>query len=291
MQPVKTHFILIIILGLLFSIGCATKKSKIDYPTPPGYNFSAPIIIKLKSELDEISGLFYYPKDTSVFAIIDEAGYLYKIFLRKNIEIEKWKFSKKADYEDVQLVDSTFYALNSNGSITSFNFLHADSVEAEVEKGPFEGKNEFEILYYDDVKTQLVLLCKDCKVDKKNSLTAFAFNPKTKRFHKSPTYILDVEKIAGKLGLDKMKLKPSAAAINPVTKELFIVSAINKALIIADRNGVVKEAYPLDPILFKQPEGLTFTPTGDLLISNEAAEAGSPNILIFKYKEPIDEKN
>jgi hypothetical protein len=102
---------------------------------------------------------------------------------------------------------------------------------------------------------------------------------------------MDVNMIAEKLGLDKMKLKPSAAAIHPLTKELYIISSINKALIIADRDGNVKEAYPIDPVLFKQPEGLTFAPSGDLIISNEVAEVGSPNILIFKYKEKIDEKD
>jgi len=47
----------------------------------------------------------------------------------------------------------------------------------------------------------------------------------------------------------------------------------------------VKEVYKLDPKIFKQPEGITFTPTGDLLISNEAALTGAANILIYKRKK------
>jgi hypothetical protein len=56
-------------------------------------------------------------------------------------------------------------------------------------------------------------------------------------------------------------------------------------LVTADRKGNIKKMYELDPKLFKQPEGITFTPTGDLLISNEAALTGSANILIFKRKK------
>ena len=61
-----------------------------------------------------------------------------------------------------------------------------------------------------------------------------------------------------------------------------------------DRNTIkrkIKEAYQLDPVVFKQPEGITFTPWGDMLISNEAADVGAPNILIFKYKKKHEVKD
>jgi hypothetical protein len=284
MECHKKSFFIFLLACAAISIGCGTKKSKIKYQSPPGYDLEKPTIVHLKGEVDEISGMYFYPKDTSVFSITDEAGYLYKIFIRKKIEIEKWKFSKNADFEDISLVDSVFFALQSSGAITSFKFTPYDSVQADVCGSPLSGKNEFESMYYDEFHSQLVLLCKDCKTDKKNSLTAYGFDPVKKAFADTPFFVMDVNKVAGKLGLDKMKLKPSAAGIHPITKELYIISSVNKALIIADRDGNVKEAYQIDPAIFKQPEGLTFTPKGDLLISNEAAEVGAPNILIYKYK-------
>ena len=83
----------------------------------------------------------------------------------------------------------------------------------------------------------------------------------------------------------KLHFKPSAAAINPVINELYILASVNNLLVTADRKGNVKEVYNLDPKIFKQPEGITFTPTGDLLISNEAALTGAANILIYKRKK------
>jgi hypothetical protein len=64
---------------------------------------------------------------------------------------------------------------------------------------------------------------------------------------------------------------------------LYIVSSINKLLVVTDTNGNLKQAYPLEAELFKQPEGIAFTASGDMLISNEAAGNGSANILIYKY--------
>ena len=51
------------------------------------------------------------------------------------------------------------------------------------------------------------------------------------------------------------------------------------------RKGNFKNAFPLDPSIYKQPEGITFTPWGDLLISNEKGDEDKATILIFKPKK------
>jgi hypothetical protein len=99
-------------------------------------------------ELDEISGVAYYPNDSSIFAINDEKGWLYKI--KRGREIQRWKFSQGADFEDLVLLDSTFYVLQSNGNIMRLTFGTQNAVEVQQfyfsQSG--ENKNEFEILYY-----------------------------------------------------------------------------------------------------------------------------------------------
>jgi len=82
-----------------------------------------------------------------------------------------------------------------------------------------------------------------------------------------------------------VKFKPAAASINPVTGDLYIVSSINKLLVTAGRDGVVKKVYNLDPKLFVQPEGITFSPSGNMFISNEAGPMKSANILFYQFKK------
>ena len=280
-------------IGFIFLlvVSCTTKDSKNKYSTIPGYDVTKPVTVKLKTELDEISGLYFYKKDSSVFSIIDEGGYLYKIFVRKKVDIQKWKFSKSGDYEDLSLVDSTFYVLKSNGDLTAFKIFSIDSIQENKFKSPVPGKNEFEGMFYDSASKQMVLLCKDCEADSKKSLSAYSFNVVTQTFTDSPYFVLDVERISENLGTGKMKFKPSGIAVHPITKQLYIISSVNKALVVAEPDGKIKEAYQLDPVVFKQPEGITFTPWGDLLISNEAADVGAPNILIFKYKKKHEVKD
>jgi len=263
--------------------GCGATKEE-NYNSPEGYDLESPIVVKLPLELDEISGVVFYQKDTSVLAINDEFGMLYKIFLNRPKQIYKWKFSEGADFEDLVLLDSIFYVLKSTGDILTFRF-EGDSINLLERKFPGTG-NEFEILYFDPRFNKLMLICKDCEYDKKKSLSTYAYDPWTFEFT-DDTFKVDVTRIATMAGEEKMKFKPSAASIHPVTGDLYIISSVNKLLVRADRKGNAIEVFKIDAGLFKQPEGLTFTPRGTMIISNESADIGVANLLIFPYKQKV----
>lgn len=266
------------------SCDTGTQQKSKPLPTPALYDLNNPVIFQLPQALNEISGLVYYPKDSSVFAIIDEEGIFFKIYLNGSTTIKKWKFAKGRDFEDVVMKDSVFYVLVSNGDIETLKFS-GDSIM--VNKSDLSGTskkvNEFETLYYDD-SLGIVLMCKECEADQKKITSAIGFSPDS-MVYKPDLFSIDAQQIAEKTGEKKFEFKPSAAAINPITNELYIIASVNKLLVIADRNGNVKEVYPLNSKIYKQPEGLTFTPNGDLLISNEFAESGNANILIIKAKK------
>ena len=282
--PHTLHCYLMLLL-LVAITGCGDERVRIA-ESPKGYNLNQPSVLKLPPALDEISGIVYYPKDKSVLAINDEVGWLYKIFLKEDPDIQKWKYSNGADFEDLVLVDSTFYVLESNGNIIRFKFIRPDSANTQEFVFPAPGKNEFEILYHHPQEKKLILLCKDCEIDNKNSLTAFSFDLDSLAYSSSPAFVIDIRKIENLLDEKKLRFKPSAAAIHPLTRELYIISSINKVLVVADVNGIPKKVYKINPKLYKQPEGLTFTSKGDLIISNESADIGAANILFFKYKSP-----
>lgn len=278
----QSVYCLIFFILILYLNSC---QSKIKYFSPPGYDLEHPRIILLaQQDLNEISGIVYYPKDTSVFAISDESGYLFKIFPDRNKTlVQKWKFGINHDYEDLQLVDSTFYILASNGNIVGVTF--SKTAPMKVDHYTIDNqKNEFESLYYDSTLNALILVCKNCKKDKKANVSTASFDITSGTYKKGP-YKIDVKKITALAKIDKEKFKPSAAAINPLTHELYILSSVNKQLVIADSNGNPQQVYALRPSIYNQPEGIAFTPRGDLLISNEAAgKHGSGNILVIKHK-------
>lgn len=290
MQLKYSYSIIILLFGLAAVTAACDQKKKSNNPTPPQYDLNNPELMKLSDRLNEISGLAYYPKDSSIFCIVDEAGVLYKLFRgEEKMVVQHWKFSKSGDYEDIVLKDSVFYVIKSKGDIVAFRFNSPDSITANEYNIPLDGKNEFESMYYDDSLKKLVLLCKDCAADDKTRTSSWAFDPATKAFSEGP-FVIDPAMVLSEQKTDEKRFKPSAAALHPLTGDLYILSSLNKVLVIADRMGKIKRVYPIDPKLYKQPEGIAFTPWGDMFISNEAAGEGLPNLLYYKYKNAGHEK-
>jgi uncharacterized protein YjiK len=283
----RNSIIILSAFAILAFQACGGNKNKAKPLSPKDYDLNNPQILYLNDALTEISGIYFYKKDTSVFAVSDNYGYLFKIHLTGNFITEKWQFGKNFDFEDIVYSDSSFYVLESNGNIHTLRFsARGDTITTQTSVFPKmeKGKNEFESLYYDSSRQSLIMICKVCHEDKKNIVSAWGYDTKSNSYMPA-VFTINVAGIAAKAGVKKLKLKPSAAIINPLTGDLWILSAENMLLIVADQNGNCKEAYNLSRAIFTQPEGIAFTPSGDLIISNEAGNKyNSASLLIFKRK-------
>ena len=263
---------------------CDGLSSRSKYVNSDRYDFANPKVLKLPQVFDEISGIAYYAKDTSLFAIIDEEGLLLKISLTNPKVYQKWTFDKKRDYEDVVLVDSTFYVLASDGDIITINFI-GDSIITDHKKFKqfSDASNEFETLYDNKDGENLVIVCKDCDNEKKSAVNSYSYSYNTTASPYANFISFDTKTINDKKGKEN-HLRASAAAINPVTNEIYMISSIQKMIVVFSKDGRFLNYFDLDPGIYKQPEGMAFTPEGDLIISNEFAEEGSANLLIMKNK-------
>ena len=145
-------------------------------------------------------------------------------------------------------------------------------------------KSEFESMYYDDSLQQLILVCKDCNKEANEPISVWGYNIATKAYARMDS-VINILPVISKKQDKEIKLRPSAAAINPVTNELYVLASINKLLIVTDRAGKLIETFELDPDIYPQPEGMAFTPWGDLIITNEMVDNVSANILIMKNKK------
>jgi uncharacterized protein YjiK len=269
-----------IIVFVLISFSCNSKAQK-KMKSPEGYDLNDPRIINLTKKIDQISGIVYSEKDNTLFAIDDDKGDLYHIPLAEDPEIKKWKFGKNADYEDLVLIDTMFYILESNGKIISFplRFPITDVKEHPID---LKGFNEFESLYFESAEKRLIMLCKECKKDGGDIISAYSFFVLADSFSKQPVLQLQRKDVEKKIAQKTGRIKASAATVNPLTGEVFIISSINKLLIITDKRYNVREVYDLKRSLFKQPEGICFAPDGTLFISNEAGKNNKADILIYK---------
>jgi SdiA-regulated len=285
----NTQFILkrfsALISGFIYITLIACNKKPV-YHSPPGYNFFAPVTMKLGKELKEISGIAYDDRTNMLFAQNDEQGRLFRLSFEPNKQtgLEHITFGSKNDYEDVVKRDSSIFILNSNGSLIEMPFMANlfDSLPA-VSSYINHAKGEFESFYYDAAANALVTICKSCAHEKNKMRTAYKFDIATGQFADAPFYTIDIAVIKQLLKDESAEFFPSAAAVHPMQNKLYIVSSIGKLLVITNLKGNIEKIFRIDPKLFPQPEGITFAPNGDLYISNEAA-GGTATILKFAYK-------
>ncbi|PSL48698.1 uncharacterized protein YjiK [Chitinophaga niastensis] len=271
----------------LFFLSCnafSDREQKI-YSSPQGYDLKEPVRYRVRESMQEISGIALFPDEHNIFAINDEEGRIYQIDVNTTKAYPSYKFAMNGDFEDICHTDSGWFVLKSKGSLYEIHDLLSDSTSSTHYKMPKQGKREFETIYFDSLQNRVVLICKNCEDDKKKGITsAYSFDLATKTFDTTAIYHFDSREIARLAGTDMRFFKPSAAAIHPIEKRLYIVASVNGLLVIADLQGHVQEAYNLKHRLFLQPEGLSFAPNGDLYISNEGGFDGTASILKFTYK-------
>ncbi len=232
--------------------------------------------IKLPNSLQEISGLSFY-KNNELACINDEQGKVFIFDLDKKEISEKIPFGKTGDYEGVEVVGNEVFVLKSNGMIKGFKIGEAFERQIDCTNPDVL---EYEGLSYDPTTDNLLLAAKVRIKDKDDKKTIYAYSFKNQVLSK---YISIPEeavktKIGGKL------FRPSGIAIHPLTQEIFIVASQGKKLLILSKDGEKEALIDLNSSLFRQPEGICFTPNGNLYISSEG-DGGDGYILAFDYKK------
>ncbi|MDN3657285.1 SdiA-regulated domain-containing protein [Ferruginibacter paludis] len=264
---------------------CANCNSSAQFGSPAGYDFTRPSKKTLPAVLHEISGIAVDKQtDSSLLAIEDEDGKLFS-FSMNDKALRYSKFGKKGDYEDVTILKNNQVAvLKSDGSIFLFReaAMQNEKIDSVQIYDHILPEGEYEGLFADD--NTLITLCKNCPGDKqKKEVSVYKLQPAAlDSLHMLNSFQIDISAIQAKDEDGKIKFHPSGIAKHPVTKEWFIISSVNKLLLVLDGDWKVKTYFKLNPALFNQPEGISFNSKGDLYISNEGGE-GAATVLFFKY--------
>ncbi len=271
------------VYALLFVAGCKQKSS-----TMADYNLGAPEVTMLGNILNEISGISYYnnPGDSALVAVVDSKERIFKLEMkvpRLKDHTEK-VLPADSDPEDIVRVDTSLFVLLSRGVIKEIPDKAHDSSSVKTYTLPLSGTNDFETLYHDPSVNSLILLCKNCAHERKAGIrTAYRFDLATRTFDSAAFYTIAKDDVKAILQDANAKFDPSAAAIHPVNKRLYILSSAGNLLVITDTRGTVMDAHKLSKDDFPQSEGIAFAPNGDMFISNEK-KFGEPTLLRFPYQ-------
>lgn len=291
------QFILVILLSALIIAQFAFKsrEGKYDYSKPCAF-------YSLPDSLYEISGLTDVDS-AHIGCVQDEKGmiFLYNLFEARIDARSTFYFD--GDYEGITRVGDDMYVLRSDGYLFRIKnymkgeFAVKDSFNTEIPINNNEG------LCLDE-KNNILLIAAKGKMKKSKDMRdlrfVYGFNLDSVSMIDSAILTIDIDNIAlkmkasgisvpvstkknGEIKYESLKFMPSSIAVHPLSDRLYILSAVDRLLAIFNRNGTVEEVYELPEILFPKPEGITFLPNGDMLISNEG-KGGQANLMRFCFQ-------
>jgi uncharacterized protein YjiK len=253
-----------------------SRPSTYDHPAAKKVEISQKW--ELPNELEEVSGIAWI-RDSLVAAVQDEEGIIFIYDLGGSRVIREIPFGEKGDYEGITLVDSTAYVLRSDGVIFEVADFMAPSPKTTEFQTGLKKNLDAEGLCYDPSANRLLIAVKDYSSDSYKPV--YAFNLNTKELEEEPALKIDFHDPVF-LILDQRRnhklMRPSEINIHPLTGEYYILEGVIPKLLILDAQGKSRKLLVLDREQFPQAEGLTFSPNGDLYISNESNNQ-KPNIL------------
>jgi uncharacterized protein YjiK len=240
---------------------------------------------ELPATLTEISGLAYINAER--FACIqDEIGTIFIYNIATSSVEKQIPFAGIGDYEGITLVNDTAWVVRSDGHLFEIKGISSEKPGVNEYSTNLAARPNFESLCYDPLHNRLLMASKNGEPDNRGYKGIYAFDLTSKSIMTEPVFLIDLsDKILAGTHPKKNSgrgLMPSEFAIHPVTHELYITDGPAAKLLVLDSSGIIRKLYTMNPREFPQAEGITFTPRGELFISNEGLKEPG-NILKVEY--------
>jgi uncharacterized protein YjiK len=294
--------------------GNQPKKATNTVSATVPYDLSTPTTsFNLDASLHEISGLSATANDRQLACLQDESGQLFYIDTKTGQSTPSVIFQNSGDFEGIEFVNNTLWATTSKGKLYKIWNLDKTPFDFEIIKIESLKKANIEGLGYDKLNNRLLLAAKGDKADGATLRTVWAFDlqnqtpsPIESGFRTStvlkafdiqlsdfqdflknktePAYAKLIKDYIETPSTTGFEFGPSGIAVHPLNGHIYIVSSVNKVLLVLSADGKILDMVKLDKTLFQQPEGLCFSPDGTLYISNEAKDNPTASLLVFKMK-------
>ena len=260
--------------------------------------------IELPEILREVSAISYIDRGR-IGMVQDEQGTIFICSIIDGRIINQISFASGGDFEGLAILDNEAWVLRSDGDLFHVRGLgDANPLTIKVET-PLGKKGDTEGLVYDELEKQLLIGLKQPPKLKgkrdKDKRAVFSYKLDRNFMSESPFLVLNMKEIkrvyssqvvGNKSQQFNLKTKkgfhPSDLAIHPITGHIYHIAARGQLLVVSDRSGQIYFVRDLPKLIFRQPEGISFDPRGNMFIVSEGV-GGNGMKFEFKY-QPIARK-
>jgi len=284
---------------LLVALGVAASADAQTGVLP--YDLARPAVIhELPGMLLEVSALTDVDAN-AVACLQDEQGTVYRVDLGTGAVSTLATFSGPGDFEGLTRVGDEYFALRSDGLVFHLRpengvFAMRDTFRLDVMHNDLEG------LGYDEVNKRILVSPKDVTKggpELRDRRVLYAFDPHDREHPVAEVLQLSLQKLMAQATakgiviptkqrddgreVPALKLRYSSVAVHPRSGHYYLLSAVDRSLLVVDRAGDLVHLAWLDERLLPKPEGITFLANGDLVLSSEG-KGRTPVIACYAMK-------
>ena len=242
-----------------------------------------PSTVELPKDLAEISGITYAP-DGRLFGHHDETATIFQLdpatgHILSRFDLGDGKKPMRGDFEDLAIVDSTFYLVSSRGELYEFaEGVDGSHVEYLRHQTPLSAQYDIEGLCYDPATRSLLLACKEFPGDgMKGSKAIYSWSLADKRLSEKPRFLLPIEELRKSSGREIFK--PSGIVRHPDSGSFLVIASHGNAIAEISADGRLIAQRHLSEKIHRQPEGIAIAPDRSLVISDE----GTKHSILTRY--------
>ena len=238
------------------------------------------------STLKNVSGIDYLEPDR-IACIQDEVGSIFIYNLEsKSIETEI-PFGPPGDYEGIALVNDNAYVACADGRIYEILNYRSDKPVVKEYGTHLTVKQNVEGLCLDHKNNRLLVAIKGIDEGNRNYKGVYAFDLLSKAMPVKPVLKIDLkDSVFNNLQPKnrQMIFQPSDIDIQPVTQDIYIADGTRSQLLVMGESGNIKDLHNLNKTIFVQPEGITFTPSGELYIASKGVKEEPGMLMLVQFK-------
>ena len=226
--------------------------------------------IELPWRFREISGIAPLTGDGAIGFVEDERVCVHEID-RDTGRITRHHNHGKGDAEDLVVIDGSAYILCAGKRphlLLMETYRHDPPGRLTRIDLDLDSTFDPEGLCPEPGGHRLLIACKGTPPGTGNERMRqiFAFDLATHRRSSEPVLGIDTVQVAGEAG----RFNPSALAVHPISGDLYVIgSKGSKRLACWRADGTFRGSWRLDRHLLPQPEGIAFSPCGELILSSE----------------------
>lgn len=236
-----------------------------------GYPDAPTSSVLLPAALAEISGLAWL-REGRLLAHDDERGRLLLLDAELGGITAQWPLRGEPtdDFEGIALSGDAVYLVTSGARLYRTGLpASPGALPYTVTATGLERNCEIEGLAWDWSARVLLLPCKTIHRSASAALRIYRWDPTRSALASPP--VLEISETQLEAATGWKRFQASGIEVDSLSRHLLVLSARQRGLVELSPAGAVVGTRRLDRKHHRQPEGLTLTPRGDLLIADEAA--------------------